>query len=45
MLGVIFVPFAVGLIWFGFIGSAGIYESIYGADISIYDAAVSGYDL
>ncbi|MGY0400054.1 MAG: BCCT family transporter [Ostreibacterium sp.] len=44
MLGVIFVPSAVALIWFGIIGSSGIYESIYGADMSIYDASVNNWD-
>lgn len=44
MLGVIFVPSAVALIWFGIIGSSGIYESIYGADMSIYDTSVNNWD-
>lgn len=44
MLGAIFIPSAVALIWFGSIGSAGIYESIYGADMKIYTAAVENWD-
>lgn len=44
VLGVIFIPSIVSLIWFGIIGSAGIYESIYGADMTIYNSAVKNWD-
>ncbi|WP_324732468.1 BCCT family transporter [Pseudomonas paeninsulae] len=44
MLGVMFVPSLVALVWFGVLGSAGIYESIYGADMRIYDTAVNNSD-
>ncbi|WP_027857591.1 BCCT family transporter [Marinobacterium jannaschii] len=44
VLGVIFIPCAVALVWFGVIGSAGIYESIYGADMTIYNTAVNNWD-
>lgn len=44
MLGVMFVPSLVALVWFGVLGSAGIYESIYGADMRIYDTAVNSSD-
>ena len=44
VLGVMLVPSVVALIWFGIIGSAGIYESIYGADMSIYNTAVQNWD-
>ena len=44
MLGVMFIPSIVALVWFGVLGSAGIHEAIYGADMSIYDAAVNKFD-
>lgn len=44
MLGVILVPSLVALIWFGVIGSAGIYESLYGPDMSIYNTSVNNWD-
>ena len=44
VLGVILIPSVVALIWFGVIGSAGIYESIYGADMTIYNASVQNWD-
>ncbi|ANG63934.1 transporter [Marinobacterium aestuarii] len=44
MLGVMVIPSMVALLWFGVIGSAGIYESIYGADMQIYNAAVNNWD-
>ncbi|WP_369958963.1 BCCT family transporter [Pseudomonas benzenivorans] len=44
MLGVMFIPSVVALVWFGVLGSAGINEAIYGADMSIYDAAVNNWD-
>ena len=44
MLGVIIVPSLVAVLWFGIIGSAGIYESIYGADMSIYNTSVNNWD-
>ncbi len=44
VLGVMFVPSFVSLLWFGVIGSAGIYESLYGADMSIYIASVQNWD-
>jgi choline/glycine/proline betaine transport protein len=44
VMGVIFVPSTVALVWFSVIGSAGIYESIYGADMSIYNASVQNWD-
>lgn len=44
VVGVMFIPSAVALIWFGVIGSAGIYESIYGADMQIYNTAVNNWD-
>ncbi|WP_255855032.1 BCCT family transporter [Marinobacterium rhizophilum] len=44
MLGVMVIPSAVALLWFGVIGSAGIYESLYGADMQIYNAAVNNWD-
>ncbi|MFC6671854.1 BCCT family transporter [Marinobacterium aestuariivivens] len=44
MLGVMFIPSIVALVWFGVLGSAGIYESIYGTDMTIYDAAVNNWD-
>lgn len=44
MLGVIFVPTLVGMVWFGVIGSAGIYESLYGSDMSIYNTSVQNWD-
>jgi len=42
--GVMLVPSLVALVWFGVIGSSGIYASIYGADMSIYTAAVTNWD-
>ncbi|WP_255855284.1 BCCT family transporter [Marinobacterium rhizophilum] len=44
MLGVMFIPSLVALLWFGVLGSAGIHEAIYGADMSIYNAAVNNWD-
>lgn len=44
VLGVMFIPSVVALAWFGIIGSAGIYESIYGADMSIYNTSVNNWD-
>lgn len=44
VLGVMIVPSVVAIIWFGVIGSAGIYESIYGADMTLYTTAVKNYD-
>ncbi|PID65564.1 MAG: transporter [Gammaproteobacteria bacterium] len=44
MLGVIFVPSVVALIWFGVIGSSAIYESIYGADMTLYNTAVNDWN-
>ncbi|MDO6562809.1 BCCT family transporter [Amphritea sp. 1_MG-2023] len=44
ILGVIIIPSVVSLLWFGIIGSAGIYESVYGADMTIYNAAVQNWD-
>jgi len=44
VLGVMFIPSVVALAWFGVIGSAGIYESIYGADMSIYNTSVNNWD-
>ncbi|KZN15271.1 BCCT family transporter [Marinomonas sp. TW1] len=44
ILGVILTPSLAAMAWFSIIGSAGIYESIYGADISIYQAAVTNWD-
>lgn len=44
MLGVMFIPSIVALLWFGILGSAGIHEAIYGADMSIYAAAVNNWD-
>lgn len=44
MLGVMFIPSIVALVWFGVIGSAGIHESIYGDDMLIYDTAVNNWD-
>lgn len=44
VLGVMFIPSVVALVWFGVIGSAGIYESIYGADMSIYNTSVNNWD-
>lgn len=44
VLGVMFIPSIVALLWFGIIGSAGIYEAIYGADMSIYNTAVNNWD-
>ncbi|KZM43741.1 transporter [Marinomonas sp. SBI22] len=44
IIGVMFVPSTVALIWFGIIGSAGMYEAIYGADMTIYNTAVNNWD-
>lgn len=44
VMGVIFIPSFVSLVWFGVIGSAGIYESIYGADMTIYNTSVNNWD-
>ncbi|WP_343559618.1 BCCT family transporter [Kiloniella sp. b19] len=44
VLGVMLVPSMVALIWFGIIGSAGIYEGIYRADMEIYNTAVNNWD-
>lgn len=44
MLGVIFVPSIVALIWFGILGSSGIYEMLYRDDMRIYDAVVNNWD-
>lgn len=44
VLGVVLIPTLVSLIWFSVIGSAGIYESIYGADMTIYNSAVNNWD-
>lgn len=44
VLGVMLIPTVVSLVWFSVIGSAGIYESIYGADMSIYNASVNNWD-
>lgn len=44
VLGVMLIPTVVSLIWFSVIGSAGIYESIYGADMAIYNASVNNWD-
>ncbi|MBA4501284.1 BCCT family transporter [Marinobacterium marinum] len=44
MFGVIVIPSVMALVWFGVIGSAGIYEALYGADMSIYNAAIRDGD-
>ncbi len=44
VVGVMLVPSMVAVLWFGIIGSAGIYEGIYGADMSIYNTAVNNWD-
>jgi len=44
VLGVMVIPSLVAMLWFGVIGSAGIYESIYGADMTIYNTAVNNWD-
>lgn len=44
IIGVMFVPSTVALIWFGIIGSAGMYEAIYGADMTLYNTAVNNWD-
>lgn len=44
VLGVMFIPTIVSLVWFSIIGSAGIYESIYGADMAIYNTSVNNWD-
>lgn len=44
VMGVMFIPSIIGIIWFGVIGSAGIYESIYGADMTIYNTSVQNWD-
>ncbi|BFM48399.1 BCCT family transporter [Marinomonas sp. THO17] len=44
VLGVILIPSLAAMLWFGIIGSAGIYESIYGTDMSIYNEAVTNWN-
>ncbi len=44
VVGVMLVPSMVAVLWFGVIGSAGMYESIYGADMTIYNTAVQNWD-
>lgn len=44
VLGVMLVPSVVAIVWFGIIGSAGIYESVYGADMTIYTTSVNNWD-
>ncbi|QXO17030.1 MULTISPECIES: BCCT family transporter [Vibrio] len=44
VMGVIFIPTLVSLIWFSVIGSAGIYQSIYGSNMTIYHTAVNHWD-
>lgn len=44
MFGVMLIPSVIALLWFGVIGSAGIYEALYGADMSIYNAAIRDGD-
>ena len=44
VFGVMLVPSVVAILWFGIIGSAGIYEGIYGADMTIYNTAVNNWD-
>ncbi|EAQ65329.1 transporter, BCCT family protein [Marinomonas sp. MED121] len=44
VLGVMIIPTLVSTVWFGVIGSAGIYESLYSADMSIYNTAVNNWD-
>lgn len=44
MLGVMFIPSVVSLVWFGVLGSAGIHEAIYGADMVVYNTAVNNWD-
>ncbi|KJZ10804.1 transporter [Marinomonas sp. S3726] len=44
VLGVMIIPTLVSTVWFGVIGSAGIYESLYSADMSIYTTAVNNWD-
>lgn len=44
VLGVMIIPTIVSTVWFGVIGSAGIYESLYSADMSIYTTAVNNWD-
>ncbi|MBV0932973.1 BCCT family transporter [Marinobacterium weihaiense] len=44
VLGVMLIPSVVALVWFGVIGSAGIHQSLYGADMTIYNAAINDWD-
>ncbi|WP_191600050.1 BCCT family transporter [Marinomonas algicola] len=44
VMGVVFIPTLVSLVWFSVIGSAGIHASIYGADMSIYNTSVNNWD-
>ena len=44
VMGVMIIPTLVGVVWFSVIGSAGIYESIYGADMAIYNTSVNNWD-
>ncbi|SBT17017.1 Glycine betaine transporter BetL [Marinomonas gallaica] len=44
VMGVVFIPTLVSLVWFSVIGSAGIHASIYGSDMSIYNTAVNNWD-
>lgn len=44
ILGVMVIPSIIALVWFGVIGSAGIHQSLYGADMGIYTAAVTNWD-
>ena len=44
VMGVVFIPTLVSLVWFSVIGSAGIHASIYGSDMSIYNTSVNNWD-
>ena len=44
VMGVVFIPTLVSLVWFSVIGSAGIHASIYGSDLSIYNTSVNNWD-
>ena len=44
LLGAMIIPSGVALLWFGVIGSAGIYQSLYGADMNIYNTSVLNWD-
>ncbi len=44
ILGVMLIPSIVALVWFGVIGSAGIHESLYGADMTIYNASINEWN-